>query len=74
MWRASGTPIIEYDDSGKSLSRPHQIQGRRQPKAALAGKRNGFQFRTSFVAGTGKTDADLMAAEHGILALGRRGS
>src|SRR3954464_4174080 len=91
MWRASGTPIIEDEDSAKrvlfehdlfgkpvstftdhALSRPHQLQGRRQPKAALAGKRGGFQFRALRVTRAGKADADLVAAEHGILAFGRR--
>src|SRR4051812_1758311 len=55
-----------------SLSRPHQLQGRCQPQAALSGQCDGFQFRTLAVAGAGKTDTHLVAAKHRIFALRRR--
>src|SRR3954470_12508923 len=55
-----------------ALGRPHQLQRGGQPQAALARQRNGFEFSTRFVAGARKTDADLMAAEHGVFALRRR--
>src|SRR4051794_27723389 len=50
----------------------HQLQGRGQSKTALACKRDGFEFGASFAAGAGKADADLIAAEHRILAFRRR--
>src|SRR5882762_3256500 len=64
-----GKPVPTFPDH--ALGRPHQLQRRRQPEAALAGKRNGFQFRALRVTGAGKTDANLVAAEYRILALGR---
>src|SRR5437764_12011999 len=69
MWRASGTPVMAYDDFARRLSLPHQLQCRREPQAALAGERNGFQFRALTSASAGKPDADLMAAKHRILAV-----
>jgi hypothetical protein len=54
------------------LGRPHQFQRGGQPEAALSRERNGFELSTRLVAGTGKADADFMAAEHGVYTLGRR--
>src|SRR6185295_571383 len=48
------------------------LQSGRQSQAALSGQRNGFELRARLVADTGKSDADLVAAEHGIFALRRR--
>src|SRR5690349_11428782 len=49
----------------------HQFQHRRQSQAALAGERGSLDRGALLVAGAGETDSDLMAAKHGILALGR---
>ena len=54
------------------LRRLHQLQSGRQSQAALSGQRNGFELRARLVAGAGKSDANLVAAEHGIFALRRR--
>src|SRR5581483_4690511 len=43
-----------------------------ETQAALAGERGCLQQRAVLVAGAGKTDADFMASEDRVLALGRR--
>src|SRR6202011_1712403 len=55
-----------------SLQPPHQFQHRAQSQTALAGERGGFEQRPLSVAGAGKADTDLVAAEYRVLALGRR--
>src|SRR5947209_8143673 len=50
----------------------HQFEHRRQAKAALAGERGCFQQRSVLPAAAGKSDPDLMAAEHGIIAFDGR--
>src|SRR5947208_11019196 len=50
----------------------HQLEHGRQSKAALSGERGCFQQRALLLAAAGKADADLMAAEHGVIALGGR--
>jgi len=46
-----------------ALGPAHQLEHRRQSQAALAGERGCFQDRPLLVAGSGKADTDLTAAE-----------
>ena len=75
-WLAVRAPVLRYRvvfrAAQAGLGRPHQFQRGGQPQAALARQRNGFEFSARFIAGAGKADADLMAAEHGVFTLGRR--
>ena len=54
------------------LRPPHQPQRGRQPQAALACERDAFELTAVGRADPGKADPDLVAAEHGIVALRRR--
>jgi hypothetical protein len=50
----------------------HPFQHRAEPNAALADQRGRGSHRAPFAVGTGKADADLVAAEQQPCALARR--
>src|SRR3954454_25306727 len=54
------------------LYRAHQLECCRQAQAALAGQRCRFEFGALLIADAGKSDADLIASENLIFALGWR--
>jgi hypothetical protein len=71
-WCAHRHHRVVFRAAQAHLGRPHQFQRGGQPQAALARQCNGFEFRAGLVAGAGKADADLMAAEHGVFPFRRR--
>src|SRR5581483_2867863 len=65
--------IIRHGDPlSKASERAHQLQHRLEPQAAPANQGRGLPGRTPGIACAGKADADLMAAEDRIVALGWR--
>src|SRR5204863_8312101 len=71
--RPSGpASIVRARHHPSRLSPAHQLEHSRQSQAALAGERGGIQQRALVVTCARKADADLMAAEHRVLAPGWR--